>query len=454
MRFTSARLRKVSPLHSPSLQNAIDHFRSSRLAEADAVCREILAAQPDLPLALLLAGEIAVAQGKNAAATDHFRALALNLTTPVEIQIRASLFLARSGDLASGAAGLRYATQGNAFYAVRGNAFSVLLDLGELQEKLGQRDEALATYAAAIRVNPGDARPFTREAILKLRHAFGPSLASPLEKQQDSRLTRSVAMASLGCNGRFGNQLLQYAFLRCYGRVHGLRVEVPEWIGRWLFDLDDPYPEGKLPQVREDGDRLVNSLSRLSPEVFAECDLWGYFCGHTKHFQPHRDFIRTLFQPGKRVRETLESVTADIRRRGRTLVAIHLRRGDFGYGRFWIAPERWYLEWLEAFWHALDKPILYIASDDTDVIRHFAAFDPISMSDVATNIPGGEFLTDFHMLTQADCLAISNSTFSFVAAMLNDKAKIFVRPNPEQKCLTPFDPWNSEVLLEADSANR
>ena len=43
-------------------------------------------------------------------------------------------------------------------------------------------------------------------------------------------------------------------------------------IGRWLYDLDDPRPGARLPEIREQGDRLARSLDRTSPEVFAERD--------------------------------------------------------------------------------------------------------------------------------------------------------------------------------------
>lgn len=429
-------------LTAPSLQSAVALFRSGRLAEAASACQAVLADSPNHPLARLLAGEIAFASGEKTKAADHFRTLALAPATPAGIQHRASVFLMRLGDGANAVVGLKH--------AARANTFPVLLDLGWAAESIGQIDDAEAAYAAAGRISPGDARPFTRAAVLKLRRTFGVPLPSPPEKRQDASATPTVSMTSLGYNGRFGNQLLQYAFARCYGRVHRLRVEVPEWIGRWLFDLDDPPPSRKLPEVREDGDRLVNSLSGLSPDVFADHDLWGYFCGNTKHFQPHRDFIRTLFTPGQHIRAPLNAALAEVRRRGRTLVAVHLRRGDFGTGRFWIAPEHWYLDWLHALWSSLDKPVLYVATDDANVIRHFATFAPLSFRDVPASVPGAEFLTDFHVLSQADHMAISNSTFSFVAAMLNAGGHMFARPDPKQKCLIPFDPWDSEVLL-ADS---
>jgi hypothetical protein len=47
------------------------------------------------------------------------------------------------------------------------------------------------------------------------------------------------------------------------------------------------------------------------------------------------------------------------------------------------------------------------------------------------------------MLSQCDILAISNSTFSFAASMLNNNGYNFVRPRLSQKKLIQYDPWNS-----------
>jgi hypothetical protein len=93
--------------------------------------------------------------------------------------------------------------------------------------------------------------------------------------------------------------------------------------------------------------------------------------------------------------------------------------------------------------------VLYVASDDAATHRDFAQFSPITAQDLGERIPGAEMYPDFHVLTQADLLAISNSSFSMCAAMLNARASSFVRPAPNERRLIPFDPWSSEILLRA-----
>ncbi|HTQ78191.1 MAG TPA: tetratricopeptide repeat protein [Burkholderiales bacterium] len=321
--------------------------------------------------------------------------------------------------------------------------FAALVGLGGALELQGRRDEAITAYEAAIAIGPGHAIPFTRRAVLAFRRAFG----EPPPPRRPNPEASCISMTTLGANGRFGNQLLQYGFLRMYAAAHGLEVEAPDWIGRDLFDLDDPLPEGPLQPVSEEEVDLVASLNGVDPAIHANADLWGYCCYPTASLSRHRALFRGLFRPGRRVRPIVAAASQRLREAGETLVAVHLRRGDFGGGRFWVAPAAWYGEWLEAIWGSLRRPVLYVATDDPAAAAELAAFSPLTSADLRAEVPGAEFYVDFHVLTQADRLAISNSSFSFVAAMLNEAATAFARPRRDQSRLAPFDPWDAEVLL-------
>ena len=47
-------------------------------------------------------------------------------------------------------------------------------------------------------------------------------------------------------------------------------------------------------------------------------------------------------------------------------------------------------------------------------------------------------------------LAISNSTYSFLASMLNRQSEKFFRPCSEIRGLISFDPWNAQVFLRRE----
>ena len=69
--------------------------------------------------------------------------------------------------------------------------------------------------------------------------------------------------------------------------------------------------------------------------------------------------------------------------------------------------------------------------------------------------PALAFLLDFYVLTQADEVAASNSSFSFMAAMLNERATAFVRPTLEdRRHWSPSIPWDAPVVLARRPAVR
>lgn len=324
--------------------------------------------------------------------------------------------------------------------------YHALLLLGDICARAGREAEALLAYEGATAAQPGASAPFTRIATTHFRKAFG--LPVPA-RSGTARNGRRVQMRSLGTNGRFGNQLLQYGFVRLYAQRHDLVAEFPDWIGRDIFGFDDPLPSVRLPTINEDGADLFASLHGRGAETFAECDIKGYFCGNTSAWGTLRPEFVALFTPAAKIQAPLDRALETLRSAGKTIVAIHLRQGDFGYGRFWVASPAWYVAWLKRIWSALERPVLYIASDTSGPHPAFAEFDPWSADRLGVGISGIDFLVDHHILRHADHLAIANSTFSFTAAMLNERGASFLRPDPDLRALTPFDPWASEVLRDA-----
>ncbi len=272
-----------------------------------------------------------------------------------------------------------------------------------------------------------------------------------------------VTMSSLGQNGRFANQLFQYAFLKIYAKKYDLRVETPQWIGQYLFGHDDPSISFRLPEKRIllDADKTDGMYTNLATSLiedfcsppYENIDFWGYFQFHTKYYLPHKDYFISLFKPTSQVEENLQLVIQKLKTRGKTLVGLHLRRGDYEHytnGLFYAAPTQWYKTWLEGFWETLEEPVLFIASDEPHkVINDFMEYNPVTIQSLDLPIPTDfYFYVDFYVLTQCNVVAISNSSFSFLASMLNEKATIFVRPHLVSQKLIPFEPWNSEVLLQ------
>lgn len=318
-----------------------------------------------------------------------------------------------------------------------------LLLAGSVREAQGADGEALALYDRAIAAAPGIGTGFSRRAMLLLRRAVGDA---PPPRQASGR--RRLSASTLGHAGRFGNQLLQYGYLRVCAERNGMELETPEWIGRHLYGLDEPLPGPPLPSLHEEDCGVPALLDGRALSGANGCDVVGYFCGDTTPLAPHRERFRSFFTPVGAVAERAAAALDILRARGRTLVAIHLRRGDFGLNdRFWIAPEGWYLDWLAEAWPTLDQPVLYLATDAPELAGRFSRYRPVLADDLGEPLPGAEFFTDHWILSRADLVAVSNSSFSVTAAMLNPSLRAALRPDRKAARLVPFDPWSGPVLL-------
>lgn len=265
-----------------------------------------------------------------------------------------------------------------------------------------------------------------------------------------------VTMTTLGHNGRFANQMFQYMFLSLVARRQSAIVQTPSWAGCELFGFNDPEPLLPLRESREPVDSLSEEDAFLGCDwvkdfrekipSFSSVNYWGYYMGHSRDLAPDRDFIRHLFRFDTRFSESAKH-RLDKVRKGRRVLAVHLRRGDYGYGNFFRAPCSWYEAWLSRSGLDPAEWIVYVCSEHPEQYRQrFAGFVTADAGQLGAG-PALAAYMDFYVLTQAENVLIANSSFSFMAAMLNEKATAFARPCAEKEQLMPFDPWDAPVLL-------
>ena len=307
------------------------------------------------------------------------------------------------------------------------------------------------------------------------------NIQSPLNIDTETSSQSVLTMSSLGQLGRFGNQLFQYAFLRICAHKTGALVECPPWIGQILFGHNDapisrrlePAIECKndvekflfdLPEFVPYVEKLAGAKSRrIGSEILenkiANVDLWGFFQISTRLLAPYKEYIRSLFQPVSELNFSLEEGLKILRSKGKTIVGIHIRRGDYitevRTGFTFVFPESWYCEWLDTIWNDLEDPILFLCSDDiARILPAFEKYSPVIAGDLQVKLPEKmqdkniEFYIDFFIFSKCDIVATSNSIFSFAACLLNENGRMFVRPhwNFSSKFIV-FAPWDSEPLL-------
>ncbi|MCE7878661.1 MAG: hypothetical protein DYH14_15355, partial [Betaproteobacteria bacterium PRO3] len=157
----------------------------------------------------------------------------------------------------------------------------------------------------------------------------------------------------------------------------------------------------------------------------ADLDLEGYFQETPACWRQHRPLLRRMFRLAGGRHEAIDAwrrrVTDDGRR---TLVAVHVRRGDYRRLQhqlpyFWLVPDAWYVEWLRSIWPTLRDPLLFVATDEPDAVGPaFREFESVSADFDAPAEALPDHVRDFEVLRRADHLALSNSSYPRMAAML------------------------------------
>ncbi len=269
--------------------------------------------------------------------------------------------------------------------------------------------------------------------------------------QLGGRTRGLVTMSTLGFNGRFANQIFQHAYVRLYGLRHGCAVALPEWDGTEIYGIRDEAPPAPLPpEIRYfafDNDDL--DLWKLeAPPV--EADFWGYFQELPECWMPHRALLRRIYELRRPQSVELAQKIAAITDGGiRPFIALHIRRGDYvelhkdGLPWYRPVPESWYVKWLDTVLAENPNAVVYVATDAPgDVLPAFERFKPVTLRDLQA-VPGlPSAIIDFECMRRADWLAVCNSSFSRMAAILAMGDQTAVLADFEAQRFVAFEPWS------------
>ena len=434
----------VEPGSGSTFYNQGNAQDAAGLAEA-AVDSYVHAARAGIPLALTRLADVLTGLGRVAEAEAVLR---LALTTagsdvPGAIDMLSAL-LVRQGRLEEAR---RFFADYRYPHAADPNTFRIecLTAVAETWLAAGDYDRAVGVLA---NVHGHGSRFFTVKSIAGLSQALARQ-GRRLERRDnpDPRQPR-ICSSTLATHGRFAHNALEYVLLRLYAEKFGYRLETPDWVGGHYFDLDDPKPSGGLKPMHF-GRRILNDLvtgrrGDPRPDVDILSPLFLF-----EHREEWRERVQSWLRPRPEWLPHVDPVMQALKARGNTVVALHIRRGDFVWFRYTITETSWYVDWLKALWPTLDRPVLYIATDDPATIADFAEFAPLSLDHLARDgavepWKGLEFLQDFHVLMNADVLGVSaQSGYSQLAALLNPNARLFVEPDAAAQRIRPYSPWTA-----------
>ena len=219
---------------------------------------------------------------------------------------------------------------------------------------------------------------------------------------------------------RLGNQMFQIAASVGLSEKNGLNVNFPNWKYANMFEGD--FKECKV-NFNYNQNKWIDPGFHYT-EIPKETTLINGYFQSEKYFKEIDYKIREMFTIKKNIKDAIYNRHKNILDRD-NVVAIHLRRGD--YLNF---PDHHPVMDLNYFINAIEKfpkdSTFVLFSDDIEWCRN--NFQKIDKEFFI--IEGQSDVEDFTMMTMCDHNCISNSTFSWWAAWLNDNPnKIVVAPD-------------------------
>ena len=232
-------------------------------------------------------------------------------------------------------------------------------------------------------------------------------------------------------NGRLGNQLFNYAFLRTTARQLGVKFYCPEWMGDSIFLLKD------------EGERAEESLG--IDKSYREPDSYFGLNQDALRIEDGTEIVRGYFQTEKYFHDKeeirkwytfREEKIASVKEKYKHIdfsksVGLHLRFGDKMtnpeyFLKYYIAPPKYYTYALSKVKH---KENVSVFSDNINLSKKH-------LRDLQSNIiymDENKDYEDLYLMSQCHDFVCSTSTLSWWGAWLNnysDKTVVVPKEGP------------------------
>lgn len=149
--------------------------------------------------------------------------------------------------------------------------------------------------------------------------------------------------------------------------------------------------------------------------------LRGYFQS-SKYFDDHKEVITNLFFFPENILDEVSNFISEKKLSDQNLTCIHIRRGD--YLKYATYHEVCNLNYYKKACGIFDNTKFIIVTDDKDWAKDNFEYDNFIISELSSE------LCDLYLMTICDNLILSNSSFSWWGAYLNQK--------PQKQIISPF----------------
>jgi len=239
------------------LDSAIEHHRAGRLAEAEAIYRQILSAQPNDPNALHLLGLVSHQIGRGDQAVDLIRrAIAANPGI-ADIHANLAVVLSEQGQIDEAIDAYRRALELNPSPAGRHSSLARLL------HQVGRFAEAIAAFRQAAALQPDSAEaPYNLAKALHENDEFDEAIVL-YRKALALRPDYAQAFNNLGNALKETGQVTEA--IECYRRAVDLKAS-PRAASNLLYALYF-LPEDDPTRIRREHDAWAQTQARPSPRT-------------------------------------------------------------------------------------------------------------------------------------------------------------------------------------------
>tara|TARA_B100000131_G_scaffold318971_1_gene363911 strand:- start:7308 stop:8174 length:867 start_codon:yes stop_codon:yes gene_type:complete len=276
---------------------------------------------------------------------------------------------------------------------------------------------------------------------------------------------RFITQLNLGQNGRLGNQMFQYAAMKCLSLHKTVPVLLPAGTHRLRIFRVNTYnlPPNEIVNIFNENRPIVYNEPHFHydenffkiPAHLQNTNLNGFFQSE-KYFKDIEHILKREFQLVNHrivdsVKETIKNLKAD--HPGKSVVAYHIRRGDNvpaeenqvgDDGSQWRTNKQDYHPLLsqEYIDHSLNEfkdEVKLVFSDsqkDIEWCKENMQAENIYF------VGGADDVYDFEFMKQCDHNVISNSSFSWWAAWLNE--------NRDKRVIAPSK-WFGKVYKDHDT---
>ena len=281
--------------------------------------------------------------------------------------------------------------------------------------------------------------------------------------------------------GWIGNKFFKYATMISLAKEFNAKLCLDKWMCDAIFELnrekqtpekiDYKLSEGRNPLTvntyHEDFSYIINvirqnNLQGKTLDIAYNCNTFY----HTSYYNNFKEDILRQFKFKNKISNYFDKEIEKIKKNLniKKILICNMRLSD-DYANKWKFPVKEFLETLKKE-YTKDNFTIFVTTDSkkraNEILKgyDFYYFDQFAKYDILEDLKeekidlslpeyGGDFsfLSDYYLMTKADKIICSDSTFSYSASMLNKNVNCeFFKYSLYDKKFISFNPWDTWLL--------